>query len=158
LERGLDPPAIGRTLRNFSGVEHRFEIVGEIDGVTYVNDSKATNPSAAAASIGSFESGVHVILGGSLKGGSFEGLPTGPLETAYLIGEAAGQIAGALDDVDIVQAGDLERAVAEASRRAQPGDVVLLAPACASFDQYRDYAARGEHFKQLVQRIAEQRR
>jgi UDP-N-acetylmuramoylalanine--D-glutamate ligase len=156
LERGLDPTAIGRTLRDFRGVAHRFETVAEIGGVTYVNDSKATNPSAAAAAIGSFDSGVHAILGGSLKGGSFAGLPTGPVRAAYLIGEAAGPIAEALDGtgVEVVRSGDLERAVADAARRARPGETVLLAPACASFDQYRDYEERGEHFKVLVGRLS----
>ena len=159
LARGLDPLAIGRALRDFRGVAHRFETVAEIDGVTYINDSKATNPSAAAAAIGTFDSGVHAILGGSLKGGAFTGLATGSIRTAYLIGEAAGAIAEALagTGVEIVRSGDLEHAVAEASRRARPGEVVLLAPACASFDQYRDFEERGEHFKALVRRLEEPR-
>ncbi len=89
-ERGIDPEAVRAALREFPGVPHRFETVRELDGVTYVNDSKATNPSAAAAALRSFDKGVHVILGGSLKGGSFEGLPTDSIRTAYLIGEAAG--------------------------------------------------------------------
>jgi UDP-N-acetylmuramoylalanine--D-glutamate ligase len=153
LERGLDPRAIGRTLRDFRGVAHRFETVAEIGGVTYINDSKATNPSAAAAAISSFDAGVHVILGGSLKGGSFADLPTGSIRTAYLIGEAADSIAEALagTGVELVHSGDLEHAVAEAAKRARPGEVVLLAPACASFDQYRDYEQRGEHFRALVE-------
>jgi UDP-N-acetylmuramoylalanine--D-glutamate ligase len=157
LERGLDPIAIGRTLRDFRGVALRFETVAEIDGVTYVNDSKATNPSAAAAAISSFDSGVHVILGGSLKGGSFKGLPTDSIHTAYLIGEAADVIADALADtgVELIHAGDLERAVHLASQHARPGETVLLAPACASFDQYRDYEERGEHFKALVRGLAQ---
>ena len=147
--------AIGRTLRNFRGVAHRFETVAEIGGVTYVNDSKATNPSAAAAAISSFDSGVHAILGGSLKGGSFAALPTGSMRAAYLIGEAACSIAEALagTGVELVRSGDLEHAVADASQRARPGETVLLAPACASFDQYRDFEERGEHFKALVRRL-----
>jgi UDP-N-acetylmuramoylalanine--D-glutamate ligase len=154
--RGLDPRAIGRTLRDFRGVAHRFETVAEINGVTYINDSKATNPSAAAAAISSFDSGVHAILGGSLKGGSFAGLSTESIRTAYLIGEAADSIADALagTGVELVRSGDLEHAVAEASQRARPGEVVLLAPACASFDQYRDYEERGEHFKALVRSLS----
>jgi UDP-N-acetylmuramoylalanine--D-glutamate ligase len=160
LERGIDPAAVEAGLREFKGVAHRFETGAEIGGVTYVNDSKATNPSAAAAALRSFDAGVHAILGGSLKGGSFGGLPTASIRTAYLVGDAADQIATALagGGVELVRSGDLEHAVAEASRRAQPGDVVLLAPACASFDQYRDYAERGEHFRALVRRIAEERR
>ena len=157
MERGLDRGAIGRTLREFRGVAHRFETVAEVGGVTYVNDSKATNPSAAAAAIESFDSGVHAILGGSLKGGSFEDLPTGPLKAAYLIGEAADQIAATLAEsgIGIVRSGDLESAVLQAAQRAEPGEVVLLAPACASFDQYRDYEERGEHFKALVERLSD---
>lgn len=154
--RGLDQAAISSALRDFGGVAHRFETVAEIGGVTYVNDSKATNPSAAAAAISSFDAGVHAILGGSLKGGSFAGLPTGPIRTAYLIGAAADPIADALGDsgIELIHAGDLERAVHLASQRARPGEVVLLAPACASFDQYRDYEERGEHFRTLVQGLA----
>ena len=155
-ERGIDPETAHTALREFPGVPHRFETVHELGGVTFINDSKATNPSAAAAANNSFDSGVHVILGGSLKGGSFEELPTGPLRAAYLIGEAADQIAEALEGsgVEIVRSGDLEHAVAEASQRARPGDTVLLAPACASFDQYRDYEERGEHLKALVRGLS----
>jgi UDP-N-acetylmuramoylalanine--D-glutamate ligase len=99
---------------------------------------------------------VHAILGGSLKGVSFAGLPTGSIRTAYLIGEAADSIAEALagTGVELVRSGDLEHAVADASQRARPGDVVLLAPACASFDRYRDYEERGEHFKALVRSLS----
>jgi UDP-N-acetylmuramoylalanine--D-glutamate ligase len=156
LERGIDRTAVITALREFEGVPHRFETVAEIGGVTYVNDSKATNPSAAAAALRSFDGGVHAILGGSLKGGSFAELPADSIRTAYVIGDAADQIAAALGDtgVELVRSGDLEHAVAEAVRRARPGEVVLLAPACASFDQYRDYADRGEHFKQLVRALA----
>ena len=156
LERGIDVDAVRTALREFTGLPHRLEHVTEIDGVEYIDDSKATNPSAAGAAISSFDTGVHVILGGSLKGGSFAGLPTESIRTAYLIGEAAGPIAHALadSDIELVHAGDLERAVAEASLRARPGEKVLLSPACASFDQYRDYEERGEHFKALVRGLA----
>jgi UDP-N-acetylmuramoylalanine--D-glutamate ligase len=155
VERGLDPEAVRAAVREFPGVPHRFETVRELNGVTYVNDSKATNPSAAAAALGSFDKGVHVILGGSLKGGSFEGMPTESIRAAYLIGEAADLIADALagSGVELIHAGDLERAVHLAAQHARPGEVVLLAPACASFDQYRDYEERGEHFKALVGRL-----
>jgi UDP-N-acetylmuramoylalanine--D-glutamate ligase len=159
LERGIEPGAVRQALRDFAGVPHRFETVRDVGDVKFINDSKATNPSAAAAAIGSFGSGVHAILGGSLKGGSFDGIPAGPIRAAYLIGEAAGPIADALagSGVEIVRAGSLENAVAEAARRARPGEVVLLAPACASFDQYRDYEERGEHFKRLVGALEEAR-
>jgi UDP-N-acetylmuramoylalanine--D-glutamate ligase len=158
-ERGISGDAVRSALRDFSAVPHRFETVRVMGGITFVNDSKATNPSAAAAAIDSFDEGVHVILGGSLKGGSFEGLPTGPLRAAYLIGAATEPIAAALADsgVELVRSGDLPQAVADAAQRAQPGEVVLLAPACASFDQYRDYEERGEHFSRLVRALEERR-
>lgn len=158
LERGLDPLAIDRALRDFRGVPHRFETVAEIGGITYINDSKATNPSAAAAAISSFDGGVHVILGGSLKGGGFAELApavTRRCRACYLIGEAAGQLERdlAATGVELVRCGDLERAEIETTQRARPGEVVLLAPACASFDQYRDFEERGDHFKELVHRL-----
>ena len=160
LARGLDPVAVDRTLRDFRGVAHRFEIVAEVDGVTYINDSKATNPSAAAAAIRSVDSGVHAILGGSLKGGGFAELAPVVAEhcrACYLIGDAAGQLAEDLagTGVELIRCGDLERAEIEATQRARPGEVVLLAPACASFDQYRDYEERGDHFKELVRRLSQ---
>ena len=102
---------------------------------------------------------VHVILGGSLKGGGFAELapPVAARAAAcYLIGEAEGQLAEDLADtgVELVRCGDLERAVREAAARAQPGEVVLLSPACASFDQYRDFEERGEHFRALVRELS----
>jgi len=157
LERGLARGAVRSALREFAGLPHRLEHVAEIGGVEYVNDSKATNVAAAAAAIGSFGArGVHAIMGGSLKGDArYEDLAAiaePGCRAVYLIGEAAARIEAALADadVDVVRCGDLERAVREASRRAGPGEVVLLAPACASFDQYRDYEERGEHFRALV--------
>ncbi len=158
LERGIDPAAVRRTLRDFAGIEHRMEHVADVGGVEYVNDSKATNVTAAAAALRSFDGGVHAILGGSLKGGGFAKLAPLVAErcrACYLIGEAAAQLAEDLagTGVELVRCGDLERAEIEASQRARPGEVVLLAPACASFDQYRDYEERGEHFKELVRRL-----
>jgi UDP-N-acetylmuramoylalanine--D-glutamate ligase len=158
LERGIDPGAVRAALREFPGVEHRMEHVADVGGVEYVNDSKATNVTAAAAALCSFDGGVHAILGGSLKGGGFAELAPAVAErcrACYLIGEAAGQLEQDLADtgVELVRCGDLERAEIEASQRARPGEVVLLAPACASFDQYRDYEERGEHFKELVHRL-----
>jgi UDP-N-acetylmuramoylalanine--D-glutamate ligase len=155
LERGLPADAVRAALRDFPGVPHRFETVAEVGGVLYVNDSKATNVSAAARALESFDGGVHAILGGSLKGGGFAEL--GPVVAArcaacYLVGEAEGRLAEDLGEtgVELVRSGDLEQAFHEAARRARPGDVVLLAPACASFDQYRDFEERGEHFRSLV--------
>jgi UDP-N-acetylmuramoylalanine--D-glutamate ligase len=112
------------------------------------------------AALDSFSGGVHAILGGSLKGGDFVRLARAVrerCERCYLIGEAAPRIAQDLANtrVELAQCGDLEHAVAEASRRARPGETVLLAPACASFDQFADYAARGERFRELVEALPE---
>ncbi len=159
LARGVEPEPVAAALREFEGVAHRLEEVARLDGVLYVNDSKATNVSAAAAALSSFDGGVHAILGGSTKGAGFEALVPVVRERCaccYLIGEAAARLAEDLAPagVELLQCGDLERAVAEASRRAHEGEVVLLAPACASFDQYRDFEERGEHFKSLVRALA----
>ncbi len=160
IAMGVPADAVRDGLRSFEGVEHRLEKVAEMDGVSFVNDSKATNVAAAAAAIDSFDGGVHVILGGSLKGdSSFEGLAQPVAETCtacYLIGEATERL---LDDlsptlmagVELHRCGDLEAAVHAAAAAAEPGDVVLLAPACASFDAYRDYEQRGEHFREIVE-------
>jgi UDP-N-acetylmuramoylalanine--D-glutamate ligase len=160
LARGVDTDAVRAALREFAGIAHRFEHVADVGGVQYVNDSKATNPAAAAAALGSFRGDVHAILGGSLKGGGFEQLVpavAASCRCCYLIGEAAPALEAALAGagVELLRCGDLERAVARASERAQPGETVLLAPACASFDQYRDFAERGEHFKSLVGALRE---
>jgi UDP-N-acetylmuramoylalanine--D-glutamate ligase len=155
---GIDRGAIREALRSFPGVPHRLERVDRIDGVLYVNDSKATNVAAAAAALRSFDGGVRAILGGSLKGGGFEGL-VGPVAercvACYLIGEAADALGSALADsgVELRRSGDLTTAVHEAAADAAPGEVVLLAPACASFDAYRDYEERGEHFRALVEEL-----
>ncbi len=122
----------------------------------YVNDSKATNVAAAAAALRSFDGGVHAILGGSLKGEDFAGLAEPVAEraaAAYLIGPAAGpdrRGPGSARACRSSVSNGLEQAVAAASGAAEPGQTVLLAPACASFDAYRDYEFRGEHFRQLV--------
>jgi UDP-N-acetylmuramoylalanine--D-glutamate ligase len=160
LADGVDPHAVRTALREFEGLPHRMELVRELGGVAYVNDSKATNVAAAAAALSSFAGGVHAILGGSLKGGDFVGLAPAVrerCERCYLIGEAAQRLAQDLANtrVDVVRSGDLERAVKEASCRAHPGETVLLAPACASFDQFADYADRGERFRELVQALPE---
>jgi UDP-N-acetylmuramoylalanine--D-glutamate ligase len=152
---GIDRGSIREALRTFPGVPHRLERVAEIDGVVYVNDSKATNVAAAAAALRSFDGGVRAILGGSLKGGGFDGLAEPVAErcvACYLIGEAADALASDLagSGVELRRSGDLEAAVREAARDAVRSEVVLLAPACASFDAYRDYEERGEHFRSLV--------
>ena len=154
LARGVEPAAVREALRSFAGVPHRLEEVAEHDGVLYVNDSKATNVASARMGLEAFEGGVHAILGGSLKGGGFEGLRSAVASrcrAAYLIGEAAARLAVDLEGTaPLSLCGDLERALAAAARAAHPGEAVVLSPACASFDQYRDFERRGEHFRTLV--------
>jgi UDP-N-acetylmuramoylalanine--D-glutamate ligase len=154
LARGLDPDAVRAGLRTFAGVPHRLEEVAERDGVTYVNDSKATNVAAALVALASFEVPVHVILGGRGKHESYAPLRdalTAHAAAAYLIGEEAGPLAVALEGaVSLHDCGDLEAAVAAARAAARPGEVVLLAPACASYDQFENFEARGEAFRGLA--------
>jgi UDP-N-acetylmuramoylalanine--D-glutamate ligase len=157
LARGLPETAVAEALRTFAGVPHRLEDVLEAGGVTWVNDSKATNPASARVGIEAFEGGVHLIAGGSLKGGGFEELRDAVASrctAVYLIGQAADRLAEDLADtgVELVRSGELERAVMRASRVTEPGDVVLLSPACASFDQFADYEERGDRFRSLAQK------
>jgi UDP-N-acetylmuramoylalanine--D-glutamate ligase len=163
LARGLPPAAVRDGLGTFAGVAHRLEDVATIDGVLYVNDSKATNVASAIAGIESFDGGLHVVLGGSRKAADFAPLAAPVAEravAAYLIGETAPEIAAALAGTGVAlhDCGDLERALAAARSAARPGEVVLLSPACASFDQYADYEARGAHFRTLVEGVAAARR
>jgi UDP-N-acetylmuramoylalanine--D-glutamate ligase len=153
---GLDDAAIAEGLRTFPGVAHRLELVGEIDGVRFVNDSKATNTSAARRGIAAYPGRpVRLILGGSLKGESFdafaEELPAS-VRSIDLIGEATDELAAALDRAGRLyrRSGDLATAVGAAAGDAEAGDVVLLSPACASYDQFRDFEERGDTFRQLV--------
>jgi UDP-N-acetylmuramoylalanine--D-glutamate ligase len=156
LARGVPAEAVADALRSFAGVPHRLEALGERDGVLYVNDSKATNVDSTLAALASFEDGIHLIAGGRAKGASFAPL-RGPVSercrAVYLIGEAADAIARALDaaGIELHQAGDLEHAVVAVRAAARPGEVVLLSPACASYDQYTDFEARGDHFRRLVE-------
>jgi UDP-N-acetylmuramoylalanine--D-glutamate ligase len=155
LAAGLPAAAVAEALRGFTGVPHRLEEVGSVDGVLYVNDSKATNVSAAVRGIESFDGGVHAILGGSLKGGGFEGLRepvSARCRACYLIGEAAERLAADLAGagVPLHRCGDLESAVAAARAAARPGETVLLSPACASYDQFRDFEQRGDRFRELT--------
>jgi UDP-N-acetylmuramoylalanine--D-glutamate ligase len=125
-----------------------------------VNDSKATNPDATIKALTAFAGGVHLILGGSLKGGSFADLAaavaSGPVVGSYLIGAAADALADALTaaGAPFVRCETLARAVGEAAAAARPGDTVLLSPACASFDQFRDYEQRGARFTDLARAAA----
>jgi UDP-N-acetylmuramoylalanine--D-glutamate ligase len=156
LATGVPAEAVAAALRNFSGVPHRLEEVGTVGGVLYVNDSKATNVASARRALESFEGGVHAILGGSLKGGGFRSLRdpvTERCRACYLIGEAAEPLAQDLEGtVPLIRCGDLDNAVREATAAAVAGEVVLLSPACASYDQFRDFEDRGERFRSLVPR------
>jgi UDP-N-acetylmuramoylalanine--D-glutamate ligase len=156
---GIANDAIAEALRTFPGVPHRIEPVRELRGVRYVNDSKATNVAAARRALASFPgSRLHVILGGRGKNEPYGPLAEAfrPDDRAYLIGEAAGEIGQALEDAGVpsVQAGDLASALEAATVAAEPSDVVLLSPACASFDQFRDFEARGDAFRELVRELA----
>jgi UDP-N-acetylmuramoylalanine--D-glutamate ligase len=158
LARGVDPDAVARGLRTFGGVAHRLELVAVHDGVSYVNDSKATNVDSTLMALRAYSGGIHLIAGGRGKLQDFA--PLAPLVAercvaVYLIGEAAGEIEAALADtgVPLEECGDLERAVSAAREAASAGDVVLLSPACASYDQYHDFEARGEHFRALVEAL-----
>jgi UDP-N-acetylmuramoylalanine--D-glutamate ligase len=146
LARGIPRDAVRAGLRTFRGVEHRLEEVATIDGVLYVNDSKATNVASTLVALDSFEAPVHLILGGRAKGQTFAAL-RGRAHAAYLIGEAAEQLDR---EVGGERCGDLATAVARARAAARRGDVVLLSPACASYDQFTDFEARGRAFKALV--------
>jgi UDP-N-acetylmuramoylalanine--D-glutamate ligase len=155
LARGLAPEAVRAGLAGFAGVAHRLKEVARIDGVVYVDDSKATNVASAVVGIRSFAGGVHAILGGRGKSEDYAPLAAAVVErctAAYLIGEEAARLAPALAPagVPVSDCGDLERAVAAARAAATAGEVVLLSPACASYDQYRSFEERGAHFKALV--------
>jgi len=149
---GASDEQIARGLREFKGVSHRLELIAERGGVTYVNDSKATNVAAALRALAAYEDApVRLILGGSRKGEDFAPLAAalGPnVSAVYVIGETAEELARAIPDT--IRAGDLATAVERAASAAQPGEVVLLSPACASYDQFRDFEERGEEFKRLV--------
>jgi UDP-N-acetylmuramoylalanine--D-glutamate ligase len=157
---GAAAPEIARAAASFAPVEHRLELVREIDGVAYYNDSKATSVDATLKAIDAFQGGLWVILGGKDKNSDYT-LLREPLRAraraALLIGSAAPKIAAQLGEhaVRIVECGTLAAAVDEAHRSAEAGDTVLLAPACASFDQFESYEHRGRVFKDLVHSIAE---
>jgi UDP-N-acetylmuramoylalanine--D-glutamate ligase len=145
---------IGRAVAAFHAVEHRLEFVANIQGVDYYNDSKATNVDATAKAIASFPGNIHLILGGKDKNSDYtqlNALLRARVKAVYTIGAAAekieGQIAGV---VPITQSGTLEAAVSQAAAQAVAGDVILLAPACSSFDQFENYEQRGRVFKQAV--------
>ncbi|MDQ2944652.1 MAG: UDP-N-acetylmuramoyl-L-alanine--D-glutamate ligase [Acidobacteriota bacterium] len=156
---------IAEAIQTFPGVEHRIEFVRELNGVEYYNDSKATNVDATLKAIDAFAGGLWIILGGKNKGASYAPL-AGPLrekaKAVLVIGaeppypySAAPSIRNALSEsVPVIDCGELERAVTYARKSARPGDVVLLAPACASFDQFESYEHRGRAFKQIVEQLS----
>jgi UDP-N-acetylmuramoylalanine--D-glutamate ligase len=165
LARGIDPDAVRAGLRTFAGVPHRLQQIAERDGVTYVNDSKATNVASTLVALRAFpEDHVHLILGGQGKGQDFAALRNAVAErcrAVYLIGEDAPLIAAALSGVEaaapggaklpVREYGELARALTAASAAASAGEVVLLSPACASFDQFPNFEVRGARFAQLVE-------
>ena len=157
--------AAAATLRDFEGVPHRLQVAGVVNGVTYVNDSKATNVDATLKALTAYSGGVYLILGGYDKGAEYRALAAGvegKVHQVLLIGATAPQLEAAFAAraaevgsraTHWVRCGDLETAVAAASAAASAGDVVLLSPACASWDQYRDYEERGEEFLKLVREL-----
>jgi UDP-N-acetylmuramoylalanine--D-glutamate ligase len=150
---GATDDEIAIALGEFTGVPHRLELVAERGGVSFVNDSKATNVTAALKALDAYEGPLVVILGGRGKGESFTALADaarGKVRRAFLIGETAPELDAALGDVPHEVAGDLATAVSHAAAAAHRGDVVLLSPACASYDQFRDFEQRGDEFRRLV--------
>jgi UDP-N-acetylmuramoylalanine--D-glutamate ligase len=159
LAMGIDRDAVREGLRSFAGVPHRLEQVAEIDGVRFVNDSKATNVASTVVGLRAFAGGVHAILGGSEKGEAFDGLLEPVRErcvACYLTGASAERLAEALapaiaDGVELHRCADLEDAARRAAVAARRGEVVLLSPACASFDAFESFERRGERFGEIVE-------
>jgi UDP-N-acetylmuramoylalanine--D-glutamate ligase len=150
---GCEPAKIGSAIRNFKAVEHRLEYVATVRGVEYYNDSKATNVDATIKALESFPGNIHLILGGKDKGSDYtllNELLRQRVKAVYTIGAAAEKIQSQIKGATIVEAGTIDAAVKQAAAAAQPGDTVLLAPACASFDQFQNYEHRGRVFKDLV--------
>jgi len=158
LSMGIDRDAVREGLRSFAGVPHRLEPVAEIDGVRFVNDSKATNVASATVGLRAFEGGVHAILGGSEKDEPFAPLLDPVRErcaACWLIGAAADRLAvelapAAAAGVELHRCADLQDAVRRAAAAAEPGQTVLLSPACASFDAFESFEERGERFREIV--------
>lgn len=158
LSRGIDPEAVAAGLRTFPGVAHRLELIRTLDGVRWINDSKATNVASAIVALRAFDGGVYLIAGGRGKQQDFK--PLAPMveercKGVYLIGEAADELAAALvgTGVPLRMAGELEVAVELAHAASMPGEVVLLSPACASYDQFHDFEERGERFRALAEAL-----
>jgi len=160
---GVPPETIARALRAFPGVPHRLEPVGVIRGVRYINDSKGTNPDASIKALEAFTDPIILIAGGRNKGSDFRPFAArlrDKVRALIVLGEAADEIARAAADAglrEIRHAADLPRAVQAAADLARPGDIVLLSPACASGDMFRNYEERGDLFRRVVQEMAEGR-
>jgi len=162
LSMGLDRDAVREGLRSFAGVPHRLEQIAEIDGVRFVNDSKATNVASATVGIRAFEGGVRAIFGGSEKGEDYTPLLDSVRErclACYLAGASAERLAEALapviaSGVELHRCEDFEDAVRRAAGDARPGETVLLSPACASFDAFENFERRGERFREIVGSLA----
>jgi UDP-N-acetylmuramoylalanine--D-glutamate ligase len=158
---GCKPEQIAKAVREFKAVEHRLEYVATIRGVEYYNDSKATNVDATIKALESFPANIHIILGGKDKGSDYtvlNDLLRQRVKRVYTIGAAAAKIETQIRGAEVVHAETLDSAVKRAAATATPGDVVLLAPACASFDQFQNYEHRGRVFKQAVHSLREQAR
>jgi UDP-N-acetylmuramoylalanine--D-glutamate ligase len=155
---GCQPEQIREAVRNFKAVEHRLEFVARVAGVDYYNDSKATNVDATVKALESFPANIHLILGGKDKGSDYTVLTDllrQRVKRVYTIGAAAAKIESQIQGAaEVEHAETLENAVRRASESAVPGDVILLAPACASFDQFQNYEHRGRVFKETVQSLA----
>jgi UDP-N-acetylmuramoylalanine--D-glutamate ligase len=155
---GVPDGAIAEALRTFPGVPHRLELVRQLRGVRWINDSKATNTAAARRGVAAYDAPLRLILGGSLKGEDFSPfvheLPAN-VRSIYLVGAASDELAAALDadGRDYVRSGDLPTAVAHAAADAEAGDVVLLSPASASYDQFANFEERGDTFRRLVEEL-----
>jgi UDP-N-acetylmuramoylalanine--D-glutamate ligase len=154
---GCAPEKIRAAVRDFKAVEHRLEFVATIRGVDYYNDSKATNVDATIKALESFPANIHLILGGKDKGSDYSVLNEllrQRVKRVYTIGAAAAKIESQIKGVEVVHAENLENALRKANAVAEAGEVVLLAPACASFDQFKNYEQRGLVFKEIVHSLA----
>jgi UDP-N-acetylmuramoylalanine--D-glutamate ligase len=151
------PSRVAEAVSSFQGVEHRLERVAEFKGVAFYNDSKATNPDATLKALAAFPGGIHLILGGRDKGTDYRvlrPLVTERVKSLHLLGEAAGKIRLHLEGATEMGVADsLEQAVAQSFEKASSGEIVLLAPACASFDMFQNYEHRGRVFKEAVQKL-----
>jgi UDP-N-acetylmuramoylalanine--D-glutamate ligase len=158
---GCAPDKIRNAVHNFKAVEHRLEFVATVRGVDYYNDSKATNVDATIKALESFPSNIHLILGGKDKGSDYtvlNDLLRQRVKRVYTIGAAAAKIESQVKGPEVVHAETLDNAIRKANASAKPGDVVLLAPACASFDQFKNYEHRGKAFKDIVRGLAAEAR